>query len=513
MAIVYCDWTTGDDSTGNGSYGSPYKTITKASTGLTGGDEVRVAKSPAHTALTGTLTWTDNSTSVGTSADLTAVLSAGDMIGKDADDGMWYEVASLTSSAITLRYAYSGTSEAVVGYEMGFHDYGSPAGATTSLQSISASGSSESSLLLISGGWDLATQTQDGYSHFCVTHATNRYGIGLYSFSKNYVSVSRLMLHRCQTGISMSGTVAHLTDCMACSCGTAESMWLVQTDSKFTRVKGAGNLNRTILNITGRRNTVDDCTAVSCMSSIYYGCLTYYQTTIKKLTVRCCAGYGFCTEGSIVAGEVIAERCNSGVYLVFNNKLQVYKFGKLSLSSNTTGINWAYPGQVRVGTLILSSNTNDTSWVSTNYFSEPIMVVQRWNDTVNDSRMVYPFGVVYRNTAEARSGACLKAAPSSATEYVWVSLGKHRVTSVLADITLSIYAKDDATFNGDVGLMALMNGQIVSDGWVSKTMATSYGEHTLVVAAADLIDGEWLELMAQVRGTAGNVYFDDFSAA
>ncbi len=62
--INYCDFINGDDGTGDGSTGNPYKTITIASTGLTGGDEVRVAKSPANTALTGTLSFTKNSTSV-----------------------------------------------------------------------------------------------------------------------------------------------------------------------------------------------------------------------------------------------------------------------------------------------------------------------------------------------------------------------------------------------------------------------------------------------------------------
>ena len=80
MAIVYCDFASGNDTTGDGSASNPYKTITKASTGLSGDDEVRCAKSPAPTALDGTLTFTDGSTSVATSADLTAVLAAKDFV-------------------------------------------------------------------------------------------------------------------------------------------------------------------------------------------------------------------------------------------------------------------------------------------------------------------------------------------------------------------------------------------------------------------------------------------------
>lgn len=55
MTIKYCSWTTGDDTTGTGTAANPYKTITKASTSRTAGDEVRVAKSPDPTALTGTV--------------------------------------------------------------------------------------------------------------------------------------------------------------------------------------------------------------------------------------------------------------------------------------------------------------------------------------------------------------------------------------------------------------------------------------------------------------------------
>ena len=108
--------------------------------------------------------------------------------------------------------------------------------------------------------------------------------------------------------------------------------------------------------------------------------------------------------------------------------------------------------------------------------------------------------------------SCLKVTPSDATSYLHISLGKYLVTSDDSDLTLSIYAKDDASFNGDVQLIALMNGQVVTFP-TAKTMATSYGEHTLVVDTDDLVENEWLELIVMVRGTAGNVYFDDFSVS
>jgi len=55
MTIVYWDFLNGNDTTGNGSAGNPYKTIYKASTGLSGDDEVRCAKSLATMSVEGSL--------------------------------------------------------------------------------------------------------------------------------------------------------------------------------------------------------------------------------------------------------------------------------------------------------------------------------------------------------------------------------------------------------------------------------------------------------------------------
>jgi len=123
--IKYCDYTSGDDSTGDGSYSSPYKTITKASTGLTGGDEVRCAKSPDDTALTGTIAFTQGSTSiVGTSTLFTSELAIGDFV--KGGDGEYYEVitiASDTSATLYKKYP-STTASSVSSYKMGYTSTG-----------------------------------------------------------------------------------------------------------------------------------------------------------------------------------------------------------------------------------------------------------------------------------------------------------------------------------------------------------------------------------------------------
>ena len=103
MAIVYCSWATGDDTTGTGTAAAPWKTITKATTSRTAGDEIRVAKSPEPTALTGTTAWTLNGTTVtGTGTLFTSELVIGDFI--SAPDGQWYEVITIGSDTSATLY-------------------------------------------------------------------------------------------------------------------------------------------------------------------------------------------------------------------------------------------------------------------------------------------------------------------------------------------------------------------------------------------------------------------------
>lgn len=212
MTIVYCDYTNGDDDTGDGSAGNPYKTITKASTGLSGGDEVRVAKSPAHTALSGTLAWVDGSRTINTTEDLTGVLAAKDFVGKNAAGETWWEISSITSSSITLVVAYRGSTETVASYKAGVTDTGSAAASSTVIQAPSASGSS-GSLIKISGGWNLSgTPAQDGHTFFWQSGA-NKYGYGLHTTTYDYLNIEDLGFFRYNRAVAVDDycTLTRLT--------------------------------------------------------------------------------------------------------------------------------------------------------------------------------------------------------------------------------------------------------------------------------------------------------------
>ena len=271
MAIVYCSWATGDDTNGTGTAANPYKTITKASTSRTAGDEVRVAKSPDPTALTGTTAWTLNSTTVtGTDTLFTTELAIGDFI--SAPDGNWYEVITLTSdTSATLYKKYPSTSASGhASQKLGVTDTGPAAASTTQIQVVSSSGKS-SNFLYISGGWDLSTQTQTGQTWFRQMHGTftTRNGYGLYMTGKSYTNLDKLNFLRYYYGIS----------------------YVSSSNNTITSATCNSNNNSGIYYNGSSNNTI---TSATCNSNNNYG--VYYSTSSNNNI------YALSTTGNTTAG-------------------------------------------------------------------------------------------------------------------------------------------------------------------------------------------------------------------
>jgi len=114
MSIWYTDYLSGNDTTGNGTIATPYKTINKAMNVGANGDEIRVAGS-GFTDLPGTVTSTSNtSTTWNTSSNLTGILLPGDIITvNDAEFGdqkFFYKVFSVGASSIVLDGAWNRTA-------------------------------------------------------------------------------------------------------------------------------------------------------------------------------------------------------------------------------------------------------------------------------------------------------------------------------------------------------------------------------------------------------------------
>ena len=331
MAIVYCSWATGDDTSGTGTAANPYKTITKASTSRTAGDEVRVAKSPEPTALTGTISFTNNSVDItGTDTLFTTELAIGDFI-KGGDDN-WWEVVTITSNtAATLYKKYSGTTQSgVSSQKLGVTDTGAAASSGTQVQDVKSSGTSSANLK-ISGGWDLTTETQTRQTFFRQIQGTfnNRYGYGLYFSSKTYTEISHLNFLRYNYGIyynnSSNNTITSAT------CNSNGNSGIYYTGSSNNTITGSPVCNSNgqygiYYYSNSNNNTITG--SPTCNSNVYSG-IYYYNssnnliygtlTTTGNVTSAICgsSGINYILKASIAESTKVAGFTNYANSRVF----------------------------------------------------------------------------------------------------------------------------------------------------------------------------------------------------
>jgi len=187
MAIWYVDIVSGDDATGFGTAAAPWKTFNKAVTSSSATDEIRIAKTAAHTNVAvANCTFTDGSVTVLTSASLVGTIAVGDYIGKPTAKGngdfeTFYKVSAVAAGSLTLYVKYHGTTGIVSSILK--LTYVNEAYVTTRLCVVNKA-------LTISGGWDLSTLLQDGETWF-KTNAATAYST---SFDGFYISSTGVTL-------------------------------------------------------------------------------------------------------------------------------------------------------------------------------------------------------------------------------------------------------------------------------------------------------------------------------
>ena len=357
MTIVYCSWATGNDTTGTGTAANPYKTITKASTSRTAGDEVRVAKSPDPTALTGTTSWTLNGTTViGTGTLFTSELVIGDFI--SAPDGNWYEVITIgsnTSATLYKKYP-SATASGHSSQKLGVTSTGAAAANTTEIQVVSSSGNSLA-FLYISGGWDLSTEAQTGQTWFRQMHGTfaNRYGYGLYMSGNSYTNLDKLNFLRYNYGIYYNSGNNNTITSATCNSNINGIYYNSGNNNTITSATCNSNING-IYYTASSNNTITSATCNSNASGIYYTTssnntitsatcnsntygIYYVSSSNSTITSATCNSnaYGIYYNGSINS-TITSATCNSnsnyGIYYNGSNNNTIYA---LSTTGNTTG--------------------------------------------------------------------------------------------------------------------------------------------------------------------------------
>ena len=511
MAINYCSWLTGNDTTGDGTYGNPYKTITKASTGLTGGDEVRVAKSPDDTALTGTLTFTAGSTTLtGSSTLFTTELVIGDFV-KGADN-QYYEVVTISSNTAAVLYKVypSSTQSGVSSYKMGITSTGAALSSTTQVQVISASGTSTSSRLKISGGWDLATQTQTGVTNFRQMHGTfaNLYGYGLYANGKSYTELDKCNFFRYRSGIYFYSSSYNTINTATCSSNSYGIYFYLSSNyNTITTATCSSNGNYGIHFNTSSYNTINTATC----NSNAYGIYCYLNSNYNTINTPTCNlnSYGIYIY-STSCNTINTATCNSNDYGIIFSSSNYITISNLTVNSNTTNALYSDVSFNIIIHKLTGTGNIGLSKGATIVDNYPYLSIQ-WNNAKGTSKNYFYGGETYSNTAQARSGKCLHYDPSSATVYMSHSF-YFKATDATAT-TLSAYIKKMNSFNGDVSADCFFLGASLF-GWTdwTPTNADTYEQKTFSVTSGMITDDGVIEMRIRVRGTAGDIYVDDLGA-
>jgi len=521
--VNYVDVAGGNDTTGDGSAGNPYATIEKADDGLGGGDEVRVAKTDPI-ALSGTLTFTNGSTSISTSADLTGELSANDFIGKDDgwDEG-WWKVSSVTSDTITLEKEYWGSSETTSAY------VSDPVELYDQDLSTATDGDSAVSMLKITGGWNLSTETRTGLTHLWMDATAAFFD----RQSTQYVEIAYFVF--LDAGYQgLAGSAYHHYTHHICE---SSSYWygseIGKEDCVIENYVVAGNQNYGLMLSLDEsfRCKVSDSYIYSVGSgssdyALYIACHGQYGIIFDNVKVY--NGYVNLGFGASVQG-IYFKDCVFDTTQVYDS---VYDAGYTTEATfvdcefknavdDGFGAYATATGNFRLIRPIFSGNGGADIEMPTGYNQKlctPTVFVEDFNGTANDDRMYFIGGIVYKDSTDARTGYCLKFDPDAQDggdndfEMVY-KIGTVQIESAASDLDLSFYAKKDGSFDGTLYAWAVVNGVVVTDISELFSLTTSYVKQTVTVDSADLTVGKFAELWVSVNGSAGNAFIDDFEAA
>ena len=233
MAIWYTDNINGNDTTGNGTIATPYKTINKAMSVGANDDEIRVAGS-TFTALSGTITATSNgNTTWNTSVNQTGIINPGDIITvNDAEFGdqkFFYKVFSVGATSIVVDGAWNRTPNVALTFSriaVASQQYYT----TTASQTFENINIASKTQFIIRGGWTNSFTAQDGWTvmnYHSTATAGAQSGIGFTATSAapsgTGMYIDRVMFSHLSTPIAINqnwtpGTLAFV-------CETTNNPW------------------------------------------------------------------------------------------------------------------------------------------------------------------------------------------------------------------------------------------------------------------------------------------------
>jgi len=247
MANYYTDFANGSDSTGDGSWANPFKTILKGTQTISAnGDEVRAKGSEWSAALSGSLTFTYNSATVTTSSDLRSqfpeltatpgnakvVITVGDAWGENVTV---LTAVAVTATTLTLYGVWVGDTGAFPVKRLETqHYYLTSAPGGGAFETVDATKINSFTGIKITGGWT-ADGVQGGMT--AMVNAANNGTTSQYQAFGNLSSVPR------QTNLAFSNfCLVNLAGFCSNQGGTQFAMhklWMVRC-SGFLAGSGVG---------------------------------------------------------------------------------------------------------------------------------------------------------------------------------------------------------------------------------------------------------------------------------
>lgn len=171
MAFIHTNFLTGNDSTGNGSTSTPYKTVYKAMQVAVSNDFIKVAGGQWSSALSGDFTFTQGSNSVTTTVSQVGTVLVDDILSfEDSQfgfDKFHLKVTAVAAGSITIATFWPGETMTVTTVKRISTYHYSQAGtsptafetwSTTDIQPAGRTG------ITISGGWSTDFTVQDGWT-------------------------------------------------------------------------------------------------------------------------------------------------------------------------------------------------------------------------------------------------------------------------------------------------------------------------------------------------------------
>lgn len=340
-------------------------------------------------------------------------LSLWSLIGKNTSGEPWYPIQSINGTRVmldcdvnaipnstSLNRGYYGTTQTVTTYKRETIKTTMTSAATNIVQGINEGGSSVSSLLTISGGWDRTNMSSQSLQS-TIFDGRNSFGYGLNVSSRNYLNISKLGFVRYSAGLYGNSTIysTYNMDVMAGN-GVCGSQF--PNISKCIVSSGLYVANNTrSLQIQGFANTIS---GVRCISGSNFGISLEDASTNK---VYDCINYNqgqglFATRGVNNYGQnIISSGCNYGINSSAGAGGNVFKNCILGDSITTDAAANSHSETVFINTLFNSA----TEFAGVSSYAD-LKVYSQNHDNISGYHYIYnEFGWINSTTSTRRTNS------------------------------------------------------------------------------------------------------------